>query len=123
MQAPDELSTTGYSYSSGLLYMTHPTDSMLVFGDFYMDSRFGGYDTDTRSSSYQKHNGDTLTNGILEIRGDFTQLSSSTVHQYGSYTYYYPHENFQSAGEHQVILYGSAEFEDPESSFFNDPDG
>ncbi|MDO6721116.1 hypothetical protein Q4575_17025, partial [Psychrosphaera sp. 1_MG-2023] len=122
MQIPDDSTDSGYTFSNGFLKMTNPNDYMLVHGDFYMDSRYGGFDSHS-SSSYYIYNGDWLIAGTLELKGDFTQLSTSTTDVVSYLERYYPHENFQSTGEHQVILYGSAEFEDPESSFFNDPDG
>ena len=117
MQTPDESSDTGYTYSSGYLKMTDQNDYMLVHGDFVMDSRYGGYDTSS-TSTYDLYSGDWLTDGTLEVKGNFTQLSTYDVAD-TSYVKYYTEDNFQATGNHKVILYGTEYFEDPSSSYFN----
>jgi hypothetical protein len=83
-----------------------------------MDSRFGGYDTNS-SNNVNFYNGDWLTAGTLEIKGDFTQLSSGP-YQSGSYNIYYPERNFHATDSHTTILWGSYSFEDPSTSYFNE---
>ncbi|MGM0421457.1 MAG: hypothetical protein ACQEQG_10800, partial [Bacillota bacterium] len=69
--------------STGYLEMTDINDRVNVDGNFVMDSR--------------SHSG-KLTTGILEVKGDFTQRSSST----SSYAY----RNFQAANSHKVVFSG-----------------
>ena len=92
-------------YSYGKLYMTNISDYILVEGNFVMDS-------------YNDHSA-YLTAGTLEIKGNFTQVS--TLHsQYGYNSY-----NFCTSGTHKVILSGNTKqivsFEDYSStgSHFN----
>lgn len=73
--------TDGYS-SKGTLLMTNESDIVKVAGDFVMYS----------SISHK----DCLTNGVLEIGGNFTQEDGHR-------------ENFFSSNNHTVILNGSAE--------------
>ena len=68
-----------YTYSYGKLSMTTPEAYVLVKGNFY-----------TQSSN--SHNG-LLTNGVFELKGDFTQLSS------GAST-----ANFKATQNHTAIL-------------------
>ncbi|MDO6721635.1 hypothetical protein Q4575_19755, partial [Psychrosphaera sp. 1_MG-2023] len=107
IQKPDTESETGYTYSSGVLRMENVDDYILVHGDFVMDSRYGGFDTHS-SSSYYIYNGDWLTAGTLELKGDLTQLSTSTTDTVSYLERYYPHENFQATVSHKVILSGES---------------
>lgn len=75
-----------YTYSSGILLMQNAEDSVLVGGDFVMDSYKGAQD------------GSYLSAGTLELKGDFTQLSTYS----GIY-------NFRASGTHKVILSGNEE--------------
>ena len=88
--------------SKGKFYMNNPTDSVIVGGNF------------TTSSIYS-HNG-SLTEGLLEIKGDFTQNGTST--------------SFVATGNHTVLLSGktftsgrvykqSITFSSPGNSYFN----
>ena len=87
-----------YTYSSGILLMQNAEDSVFVGGNFVMDSYKGAQD------------GSYLSAGTLELKGDFTQLSTSSG--------YY---NFRASGTHKVILSGntpqSVHFDDPKSNF------
>ena len=89
----------GTSHSNGYLRMTDENGHLTVYGDFVMDSR-------------HSHSSE-LTNGVLEIKGDFTQKSTYS----GNYS------NFYASGTHKVVLSGSGEqvvsFEDPSYSHFN----
>ncbi|WP_158967006.1 FG-GAP-like repeat-containing protein [Paraglaciecola sp. L3A3] len=125
IQKADENTASGYTYSDGILRMENPGDYLLVEGDFFMDSRFGGFDTD--SSQYRNYyNGDWLTAGVLELKGDFTQLSSAVSHCNSGITKcnYYSEHNFQASGTHKVVLSGTElqhiSFSDPSSSRFNE---
>lgn len=71
----------GY-HSKGKLIMTNESDIVRVAGDFVMQS----------TVSHK----DCLTNGVLEIGGDFLQNKGSAV-------------NFQASGNHTVVLNGSDE--------------
>jgi len=121
IQAPDEESSTGYTFSSGIFRMENASDYILVHGDFVMDSRYGGYDSHSHSSYYY-YNGDWLTAGTLEVKGDFTQLSSNETAD-TSYIRFFSFENFQATNTHKVVLSGNAiqhnNFEDPTTSYFN----
>lgn len=72
---------TTSSYSNGYLYMTNADDYVLVNGNMIW-------------YSYYSHNG-KLTNGALEIKGNFTQK------------YYNNTNNFAPSGNHKVILSGN----------------
>ncbi|NLD47953.1 MAG: fibronectin type III domain-containing protein, partial [Clostridiaceae bacterium] len=64
--------------ASGLLVMTNPNDYISVCGNFHIQS-------------YYSHNGQ-LTEGVLEVKGDFTQRRYSN-----GYT-----DNFKATGNHKV---------------------
>jgi len=85
--------------------MTNSADYILVHGDFVMDSKYG------HNGIYD---GATLSDGILEVKGNFTQLSSYS----GPYA---TEKNFYTKNNHKVILSGDGEqivsFEDPSSSY------
>ncbi|HAN09696.1 MAG TPA: hypothetical protein DCP90_03685 [Clostridiales bacterium] len=89
-----------YSSSTGLLTMTNVNDYVLVNGNFV-------------TQSAASHNG-YLTNGVLEIKGNFEQKKYSTAASY----------NFYTTGYHKVILSGTGvqeiSFEDYQNSYFND---
>ena len=72
--------TVSYGNSSGTLTMMEDKDHILVKGSFYQQSTV-------------KHKG-LLTNGVLEIQGDFSQLSQG--------------DNFVATAAHKVILNGQA---------------
>ncbi len=71
-----------YYNSSGVLQMTDPKDYMKVGGNMYVRSSYGEGD------SYNK-----ITNGTLELKGNFTQEGSSSC--------------FKAADTHKVIFTGS----------------
>ncbi len=97
IQTPTE---TGYTYSTGSLQMTNPNDYVQVEGSFLMDSS-----NDHRGS---------LTDGTLEVQGDFTQKST--------YDYWATAYNFSTSGKYKVLLSGASKqtiyFENPAESFF-----
>ncbi len=70
--------TTGNT-SEGYLIMKNAEDYICVNGNFYV---------------YSYHNYGTMTNGVIEVKGDFTQK------------YYNYKDNFAPSGEHKVILSG-----------------
>ena len=67
--------------STGILKMYSSYDSILINGNFIMQSS-------------QEHTG-YLTNGILEVKGSFTQKSGNAL-------------NFNASGYHKVILSGDS---------------
>ena len=69
-----------YGESNGVLQMTNSKDYVLVQGDFV---------TQSTNAHYQK-----LTNGTLELKGNFTQLNGSE-------------NNFDASQNHKVILSGN----------------
>ncbi|MBQ7065413.1 MAG: hypothetical protein IJN92_01190, partial [Lachnospiraceae bacterium] len=69
-----------YKESNGKLVMTEETDYLVVCGSFYTDSTVS-------------HEG-SLTAGIMEVMGNFTQLSSQST------------ENFMATESHKVIFSG-----------------
>jgi hypothetical protein len=71
------------TYSSGYLEMTNPADRVTVNGNFVMDS--------------YSHSG-RLTEGILEVKGDFTQKRSSPSTN--------APKNFQATLNHKVVFSG-----------------
>ncbi|MCM1508555.1 MAG: fibronectin type III domain-containing protein, partial [Ruminococcus flavefaciens] len=75
----DSNGNKSYSKSYGYLNMTNEDDYVKVNKNFIMDS-------------YYSHDG-ILTEGILEIKGDFTQLSSNS-------------SNFHSSKNHKTVLTG-----------------
>jgi hypothetical protein len=81
--------------SYGYLVMRNPDDYVKVGGNFYTQGRYS-------------HNG-YLTNGVLEVKGDFTQRM------------YWGTDNFKATGEHRVILSGeglqTVDFENAQSMF------
>ncbi|UJS26638.1 hypothetical protein [Thiothrix winogradskyi] len=85
-----------YTYSYGTLYMVNPADRVVVQGDFVMDS----------SVSHGNYKGvNYLSAGVLEIKGNFTQLSTApnSWYLYGDAPYY----NFHTSGTHRVLLSGT----------------
>jgi len=85
------LSDGTWQYGWEWLQMQNPNDYVLVEGDFYWDNA--------------RNDTGWMTDGILELRGDFTQLSTFTK---------YPdednaNEGFKPRGNHSVILSGSQE--------------
>ncbi|MCI5158223.1 MAG: hypothetical protein D3906_07230, partial [Candidatus Electrothrix sp. AUS1_2] len=103
----------GYTYSFGKLKMENDADYVLVEGDFVTDGP--GNRTNYYGTIY---NEPILTAGTLEVRGNFTQLSTNPDDSWTAY-------NFQAAGTHKVILSGTetqtVSFEDamPNLSHFN----
>ncbi|WP_286019068.1 hypothetical protein, partial [Candidatus Venteria ishoeyi] len=89
---------TDYAYSTGYLYMQNAADYLLVEGDFVLDSSADQYGR--------------LNDGILEIKGNFTQKSTYPTTHLGD-------ENFDTSENHKTILSGSGtqsvSFEDPSS--------
>jgi len=97
----DGAGNLSYSYGTGELRMTNIADYMLVEGDFLMD--------------YAYSHSNSLTAGTLELKGNFTQLST------GSSGYpNYADDNFKTSGTHKVLLSGgtmqAVHFDDPNSS-------
>jgi len=88
-----------YGGSDGILHMTNENDYVCVEGNFV-------------TQSYYSHNG-RLTDGVLEVKGDFIQKK----HQ-SSYAY---RDNFYATGKHKTILSGEGlqkvSFEIAESRF------
>ncbi|WP_323601814.1 hypothetical protein, partial [Rheinheimera pleomorphica] len=80
------LETEGYAESTGQLVMTYDADYVLVQGDFVMQSR-------------SSHDGQ-LTAGVLEVKGDFTQLRASYAESL---------MNFLSTDTHKVLLSGQGQ--------------
>ena len=84
-----------YSITSGILMMANSADRVNVAGNFLMDSG-------------NNHEG-YLTAGTLDIKGNFTQRSSSY--------------NFAASGTHKVVLSGTGQqtvsFDSPGASHFN----
>ncbi len=102
IQTPDSNSESGYTYSSGFLLMTNAADRILVEGSFVTDSIYDHLDC--------------LTAGLLEVRGNFTQLySCNGCNGCG---------NFRASGTHRVLLSGAGQqvvsFASPGSSYFNE---
>ena len=71
-----EYYTTPTSNYASYLYMDQAGDRVLIYGDFYTDSDLSG----------------TMSNGLLEIKGDFTQNSTRA--------------NFVASGSHKTVLSG-----------------
>ena len=71
-----------YTTGNGILEMTNGNDRVLVNGDFVVQSVSGS--------------SNALTKGILELKGDFYQISSSTDDQ----------RSFEATDEHTVLLSG-----------------
>ena len=69
-----------YGASSGILNMTHEDDRVLVNGDFYMQSG------NSHSSCLQ--------NGVMELKGDFNQLTGSGY-------------SFDASKKHKVVFSGN----------------
>ena len=88
------MSSTNGNYGSGSLNMSNAEDYICVNGDFL---------------AYSYYASSTLTDGTLEVKGDFTQ-------KYYGYT-----NNFAPSGNHKVILSGeglqTVSFERTESGF------
>jgi len=101
----DGAGNLSYSYGTGELRMTNTADYMLVESDFVMD--------------YYHNHSNSLTAGTLELKGNFTQLST------GNTSNGYDRDNFYTSGTHKVLLSGSVKqtvsFEDPSTndSHFN----
>ena len=75
----DSSGNTSYYSSYGCLNMTNENDYVMVSGNFI-------------TNSYCSHSG-YLTNGTLEVKGDFTQISGND-------------SNFNASGNHKTILSG-----------------
>ena len=76
-----------YTYSYGYLNMVNEADHIVVEGNFFMDSDYS-------------HDG-YLTAGILELKGNFTQKSTSVSISN------HPQYNFSASGTHKVLLSGN----------------
>ena len=76
----------GFTLSYGQLVMTHPNDHVVVGGSMVVDSTVN-------------HTG-LLTNGVLELRGDFSQINTSGDPP-GAY-------NFHASDSHRVVLTGGS---------------
>ncbi len=87
-----------YGNSSGNIRMTNENDYFLVNGDFYTQSVHNLWTNE-------------LTEGTLELKGNFTQLVGNAT------------DNFNSRDNHKIILSGAGHqeifFEAPTSSGFN----
>ncbi len=79
-----------YSNSDGILTMNHANDYMLVSGDFYIYSNY--------SSAYNK-----VSDGLLELRGDFYQGGSGSCFV-GSYM----HKTILTGEQSQTISFASS---------------
>ncbi|MBM7557714.1 Ig-like domain-containing protein [Halanaerobacter jeridensis] len=79
---------TIYSNSSAFLIMNDFNDYVEVAGDFIMQS----------TKDHSEH----LTAGILEVKGDFSQIGNSAA--YGNYSRY----NFNASASHKVIFSGNS---------------
>ena len=88
-----------YSYSEGTLVMDNANDHVVIEGSFAIDS---GYQS-------------TLTKGIMEIKGDFSQSVGIWWDA--------AKKSFNPSGTHTVVLNGSnvqyVNFESSESKFYN----
>jgi formylmethanofuran dehydrogenase subunit C/murein DD-endopeptidase MepM/ murein hydrolase activator NlpD len=106
-----------YTFSTGRLVMTSPADYVVVNGDFYTDGQ-GNYVRTCGGGTCSGKNVSLLTAGLLELKGNFTQQSSSTESSH------VPYYNFQTSGTHKVVLSGDTTqnitFEDGSQSFFNE---
>ena len=91
-----------YKESEGALVMNNDSDYVLVGKDFYTQSYWGT-------------NGNLLIAGVLEVKGNFTQLHN----EYNSQSAY----NFKATNSHKTILSGdqiqTVEFDDFENSCIN----
>ncbi|ADU74360.1 hypothetical protein M972_111358 [Acetivibrio thermocellus AD2] len=72
-----------YKESYGVLKMTNPNDHVLVMGDFVMQNY------------YQTKDSKVLSDGVLEIKGDFTQIACGVT------------PSFYACENHKVILSGT----------------
>jgi len=103
IQTPAIDANSSPTHSIGRLKMLSDNDKILVMGDFLMDT-------------YSSHS-NYLTAGELEVKGNFTQLST-----YNSNS---DDENFFASGTHRVLLSGTIQqavsFDDPSilDSHFN----
>ncbi|KHT46905.1 hypothetical protein RJ41_14680, partial [Alteromonas marina] len=86
LQSPTNEEDT-YTYSSGVLVMDDALDYVLVNGDFVIDT------------SLYSTSGALFSAGVLEVKGNFTQLSTYTSNS--------SHLNFKTSGTHKVVLSGS----------------
>jgi hypothetical protein len=89
-----------FGASAGLLTMTNPADRVVVTGDFVTDSALN-------------HNGN-LTEGTLELKGDFTQLSTNAPNDPAA------RYNFLTSSNHRLLLTGGTDqhfsFTNPDNS-------
>lgn len=99
---------------AAILKMINVNGYLLVGGDFITDT------TNNGACGYSY-----LTNGTLEVKGDFSQKSTTDIYGWTSY-------NFSTTGNHTVIFSGTDEqivsFESPTNSYFTilinkNPDG
>lgn len=99
---------------SAILKMMSDNGHLLVGGDFITDT------TNNGACGYSY-----LTNGTLEIKGDFSQKATTNIYGWTPY-------NFSTTGNHTVIFSGTGEqivsFENPTDSYFTilinkNPDG
>jgi len=74
-----------YKESYGVLKMTNPKDHVLVMGDFVMQNY------------YQTKDSKVLSDGVLEIKGDFTQIACGVT------------PSFYACENHKVILSGEGQ--------------
>ena len=96
----DEDGNTVYGNSEGVLKMNDENDRLLVYGSFITQSVYG-------SESYNNN----LTNGTLELKGNFRQINAGNSY------------NFNCTGEHKIIFSGDTAqtitFDNPGNSGFN----
>lgn len=89
---------------AAILKMINVNGYLLVGGDFITDT------TNNGACGYSY-----LTNGTLEVKGDFSQKSTTDIYGWTSY-------NFSTTGNHTVIFSGTDEqivsFENPTNSYF-----
>ncbi|EIC05811.1 cellulose 1,4-beta-cellobiosidase, partial [Acetivibrio thermocellus YS] len=83
LENKDKDGKTVYDQSYGVLKMTNPEDYILVMGDFVMQNY------------YQTKDSKVLSDGVLEIKGDFTQIACGVT------------PSFYACENHKVILSGT----------------
>ncbi|TMO81019.1 hypothetical protein, partial [Pseudoalteromonas spongiae] len=117
IQKPDTANPGKYVHSIGRILMNNTSDYVLVHGDFVMDANYAHASVSANAPLGK------LEKGVLEVKGDFTQLSTSHYSP-GVYTGNTTSiNNFQASGEHKVVLSGDSlqtvHFEDYDGSNFN----
>ncbi|OEU61835.1 MAG: hypothetical protein BBJ57_03915, partial [Desulfobacterales bacterium PC51MH44] len=85
-----------YTGGSGLLKMMNASDSVIVDGDFVIDS--SKKSIERIGNSYNYHYEYYLSAGVLEIKGDFIQQSTAGDSSGDSSP-----KNFNTYGTHKVV--------------------